>query len=183
MTSTATEITALTAEDVKAIQKADQVVLRHYKGETTIEASLDRRLSDEPRIYTAVEQRLYPDPSQGSAERTRFIPVHGSLASYERDSLRRGDEGDTGFWMTSSAQYNDVWRTIASLLRPGDDITVAFVGDAASNGYVKDAHLHADVVRLHVTRKGAQRPLVFEVDTSICADNTARMVRKSHYSL
>ncbi len=177
-TATETQVGTLTADDVKAIQKAEQVVLRHYQGATTLETSLNRYLAGDPCIYTKSEQRLFPEPGTLTRERGRIIPVRGAISSYEDDSASRCDpEVARGFWMTSSAQYHEVWRTIASLMKPGADVLVSFVGNAHSNDNTKAAGLHADVVRIGLTYKGAQRPLVFEIDTSIGRNDTGRMVK------
>ncbi len=178
MSTTETQIATLTAEDVKAVQKADQVVLRHYQGATTMEVYLDRRLVDEPRIYTESEQRLFPVTDDIARERARIITVRGAVNSYEEDAPYQCDITVAScFWMSSSAQYDDVWRTIASLMKPGTDVQVAFVGNAKSNGHTKTNGLHGDAVRIYLTPKGAQRPLVFLVDVSVGRDDSARMVK------
>ncbi len=177
-TATETQVGILTADDVKAVQKADQVVLRHYSGATTMEVYLDRPLPDEPRIYTEAEQRLFPVTDNISRERARIIRVRGAVNSYEEAVPYRCDLAVArAFWMSSSAQFDDVWRTIASLMKPGTDVQVAFVGNAKSNGHTKANGLHADAVRIYLTPKGAQRPLVFLVDVFVGRDDTARMVK------
>lgn len=180
-------MTSLTAEDLKALKTADKIVFRHLKGVSTIEAGLDGGYAgDQPRIFTASEQRLFPSAdSLRITERQRVITVPGSVTWYEGDDRRYGQGEDAhAFAWVPSAQYNDIWKTIASLLKVGDELELAFNGDAYSNGHTKTAGLHADACRLHVERtvRGSRQRLVFEVDHSICADNTARMVKPATYS-
>jgi hypothetical protein len=65
---------------------------------------------------------------------------------------------------------------ILKSLRAGDEIAFLFWPDAHSNGYVAAAGLHADLLQLSVYRKG-KRIATWNVTTSLCADNSARMCR------
>lgn len=170
----------LSPTDAKAIKKADSIVLRYREGVATIEATL-RNTLDQDRIFTAAEQRTFPetDPYSLNGDRSRIIEVEGAIWSYSDGSHDRSSQVDPkkaqGFWMASSAKFNATWRTIAFLLRPGDEVTVSFVGNANSNELTREANLHADKVELHVKR-GDNR-LVFMVDVSVCRNNSARMVK------
>jgi hypothetical protein len=62
---------------------------------------------------------------------------------------------------------------IVQTLREGDDITFRFYPDAHTNGYVSKAGLPGDVLYLDV-RRGDKR-FSWELENSICPDNTARM--------
>ena len=176
MTSTLTETTALTAEDIKALRLADRVIFRHRNSVTTIEAGLERPGYDQPRIYTATEQRLYPTTDGlGNNERARVLTVSGSVTWYENDSRHAGTVTSTAFEVFHAPRYSEILTTVLSLLKPGDVLHVSFVGDAHSNGYSKKAGLHADALRLVVERGGKR--LTFHLATSVCAPNTARMVK------
>lgn len=162
----------LTAEDLKALRRADSVSFHHRQDETYLVASL-RSLS-EPRVYTAAEQRLFPNTDLGG-DRTRRIDVSGRVQAYDRSTVRRAVDGGSAFAMVHSGQYNDVWRTITSLLKAGDDLHLDFTGDKFANQYSRTAGLHLDVLSL-VVRRGPTR-LVFTLDVAACPDNTARMVQ------
>lgn len=178
MSTTITEIAALTAEDVKAIQKAEQVVLRIYQGKSTLEASLDRGWADSPRIFTASEQRLYPEVDGPLGGRRRTIEVTGSISGYTADTSRArfGPEA-SAFEMIHTAQYSETWRTIASLIRVGDQVRLCFNADGHSNEITRKAGLHVDTASIEITRQSAKRPLVFQVSTRVGYDNSARMVK------
>ena len=182
MSTTVVEIAPLTAEDVKALKKAEKIIFRYYQGNATIEASLDgSRFSGESdtRIFTAAQQMIYPR-TDGSmnADRVRIIHVEGGVSAYTvHSSLRRGGEGSQAFAWFPSAQYSDRWWTISSLLRVGDTLSLAFEADGYSNGITREAGVHADTLTLRIRRQGAQRDLVLLVDVSVCYDNSARMVR------
>jgi hypothetical protein len=171
-TTDTTTIVPLTNADVVALRKADQVVFRSRKGVSTIEAGLNTR---EPDIFTATEQRLFPSPGLGSSARERVLTIRGSISWYEGDTYRIGREHAAGFAMIHAAQYTSTWQTIVSLLRAGDVLGVHFKGDQGSNGYTKEAGLHADTLRLVVVRDKGD--LVFNVDTRVTPSNTARMVQ------
>lgn len=81
---------------------------------------------------------------------------------------------------------NEEWKTLTTLLRAGDVLTVIWYADANRNGYLEHARiteghhgageeLHADTLSLQVQR-GAKR-LWFHVLTSICPHNSARMIQ------
>lgn len=179
MTITEIQPLVLTSDDLKALRQADKIVLRHFKGEGGIEAYLDGGWDrDNPRILTPAQQRLFPETRDWDRDRGRTITVASTVASYREDSLRRAEGAQvSGFHMVSSAQYSDTWRTLAQMLRVGDEVQINFIGNGSSNGYTKKAGLHADEVRLRIKRKGQDRDLVFLVSTSVCEDNTARMVK------
>jgi hypothetical protein len=63
--------------------------------------------------------------------------------------------------------------SILKTLKVDDEITFSFYPDAHSNEYVRKAGLHADALYLHVRRNGKRQ--TWELETSICPDNSARM--------
>jgi len=81
-----------------------------------------------------------------------------------------------GFGWIPSAQVSRHWKTIVSLIKPGDVLGIEFDQDAFRNGYCEKADLHHDICNLIVYRKNKE--LVFLVDTSVCPDNQARMIQK-----
>ena len=179
MSTTVTETLTLTAEDVKAIRAADTVAFRIHEGRTTLEASLDRGWSEEPRIYTANQQRLFPMPDEALGGLLRVIDVAGSVRGYNDEGDRALYHFDTikAFEMIHSAKYSEVWQSIASLLRAGDKVRLVFDADGHSNQITKAKGLHVDTLYLEIMRPSGQR-LVFQVSSRTGYDNTARMIRR-----
>ena len=153
-------IPTIDRDDLKAMRTADAVVFRSYRdGDSTIECVKKDR--DE----------------FGEKERRRNIAVYGSVYNgYDADGGRcRGEEMRYGCVVLTCAQYVENWRTVVSLLRVGDELRLEFRTDEATNGYVKDAGLHADELWLRVDRNNKR--LYFLIETSICPSNSARMCR------
>lgn len=149
----------LDKDDVKAIRNADTICFRYANGTATVECIKKDR--DE----------------FGEKERRRDITVLGTVFNgYDEDMGRaRGQSFTSAFVHFGSAQYHEGWRTIAQMLRTGDQLRLEFRTDDATNGYVKDAKLHADLLYLRVERAGKR--MFFLLDVSVCPDNTARMVQ------
>ena len=74
---------------------------------------------------------------------------------------------------------NDEWETIASLLRAGDVLSLHWQRGAWNTERMENAtpKFYGDKLALLVTR--GEKVLTFHVDTSICEDNTARMIRRA----
>jgi hypothetical protein len=164
-TTTETTIPTLDRDDLKALRNADTVCFRYHDEVATIECL--KRDSDE----------------FGAKERRRDITVEGVVYNgYDADGGRaRGAEMNYGFAMFHSAKYTENWRTIVGLLRADDTLRLEFRTDDATNGYVKDAGLHADELWLRIERgEGPHRKrLYFLLDASVCPDNSARMCRRT----
>lgn len=65
-------------------------------------------------------------------------------------------------------------RTILNTIRTGDRVRFEFYPDGHSNDYTRSAQLHADILRMHLFRKGTFVGMhVF--DSAITPDNSARM--------
>jgi hypothetical protein len=174
-TTTDTITHTLTRDDITAMTAADSIVFRMHHGDQPGIRAIMRGDLAEPRIYTAREQRLFPNAD--GRDRTREIHTDGVLHGYADNAQWRGDDFSSAFEMINSSQYDHIWQTIVTCLRVGDRITLDFSGDRYTNGYVSKAGLHADALMLRVARdKG--RELVFLVDVSVCADNSARTVRR-----
>lgn len=175
----------LTAEDLQALKRADGVVFQYAAKESTIRAIRETHTyGDTPPVYTATEQRLFPktDRSRG---REREIKVGVRMFGYrygDRDrSLADGwnldsNPGATAFEYIQSAQFTPAWCTVVGLLRTGDALTLEWAADCG-NQYVSGAGLHHDELRLIVER-GKNR-LTFHLDISVCADNSARMIKRN----
>ena len=176
--TTETTIGTLSAEDVKAIQKADGVVLRIYEGRATLEVDLDGGWSDSPRVFTAAEQRLFPQTDSPLGGRRRVIVVDSAISGYTTPdaSLASYGPGASAFEMIHSAKYSDTWLTIAALIRVGDYVRLRFNADGHSNEITQKAGLHVDTASVEIVRPN-KRPLVFHVATRVGYDNSARMIQ------
>jgi hypothetical protein len=181
-TATTADLGVLTRDDLTALKLADAVTFHHTTatlGGPMIRLYLENRMSDEPRIFTAAQQRAFPaaDRSDGRG-RMRDIPVESSAYGYGNDGSTGWRSADTPqlacFHMIHSAQYTECWPTIPRLLKVGDRLALSWAADVNTDT-VTAAGLHCDQLRLRVHR-GA-RPLVFPIATSVCPDNTARMIR------
>jgi hypothetical protein len=71
------------------------------------------------------------------------------------------------------SQFTQASTNVKSL-RVGDEITFRFSPDGVSNGYTKEAGLHADALYMDVRRKGNTHAH-YLMATSICPENSARM--------
>lgn len=172
MTTTDTTTAPLTMQDVTALKQAEVVVFRYYRQVATIEASLRGHLT-QPRIFTAAQQRLFPEVNE--YERKHTIPVDGLVTYYDDDSRRTAGPEASAFSMFHSANYSHIWVTIASLLKPGDVLLIHFNGDRYANGYSRKTDLHIDALHLDVKR--GKKALSFVVDICVAPDNSARMVK------
>lgn len=179
----------LTAEDLTAMKRADEVSLHLHKGGSFVRLYV--RGHGDPVVYTATQQRLYADDTNFSDRRARDLHVSASAMGYGKDDGSTGWRWDSNNgWMDGerhdppqcfySAYDNDVWHTIAASLRAGDTLHLEWVADN-NNGYSREAGLHVDEVRLRaVPERRTPRTLVrtWHLGWSVCQDNTARMVRR-----
>lgn len=147
--------------DLKALREADRVCFFHQEGKGLIRA-----------VKTVKDKGPYDD-----RERTYEISTESRVRVYKSDlGSREMQDAARCFAMVYSWQPSE-WATIASLLKEGDVLILEWVG-TDNNGYLdrQGEKLHHDRLRLLVKREG-KRDMLFHVDDSICADNTARMVR------
>jgi len=150
-------MTALTKIDVAAMKKADRIVFRHYRGESQIEA-----------IKEADERNPF--------EQVRIVACSAKFVDYsDRKVFGPALDTFTGFEMKMHPGYDEEWLTIVSLLREGDELTLVWKRDAGSCQNFKDAGLHGDSLSLAVKR--GEKTLTFFIESSVCPDNTARMIK------
>jgi len=174
---TTATVTVLTAEDVSALRKAESVTFHLNTGGffSGIRVSL-RSYTGDQRIYTATEQRLFPQPDSGDRQR-EIVPAENTAGGFtEHASHVLGGHGTECFHMIHSAQYDQEWLTVAGLLKAGDEIHLNWTADAHTNGLMRDNSLHGDRLRLCIVRPSKVR-LMFAIATSVSYDNSARMVR------
>jgi hypothetical protein len=107
-------------------------------------------------------------PRETSIEMQCQATVH----DYEKPNTWKPDF--EAFAWVSSARIEEAWQTIASLLRVGDDLTLAWEAGALSSPFLVDKGLIGDRVRL-VVQRGKTR-LVFALDEQI-GESRYRMVK------
>lgn len=180
-TETAFPEHALTAEDLAAAKTAD-----HFTAHLDTHGSFLRlylRGSSNPAIFTVRQQRLFPD-SSCVGDRMREIPATASAYSYDqadypgwRWSTNEGPSGslERPPYCFYSKYANETWATIVRSLRVGDRLHLSWIG-ANNNEYLTEAGLYADEVRLVATSDKSTRTWL--LGYSVCADNSARMVRR-----
>lgn len=166
----------LTRDDIAALKRADNVTFHTYRGEAHMRAHLET-YGTEHRIYTAREQLLFP--LSNSTLRGRYRDVHT-----EHSGMGYLEEGGLAWTSDNTPHYSafnafvdrHVWGTIVGSMRVGDVVTLISVA-GNGNGYLKEAGLFKDDFRIELSRDG-KNPRTFLANTSVCADNSARMVKR-----
>ncbi len=153
---------SLNSLDIRALRDADSVVFRHSEaGQPVIECI--RRLAKptpwetESRYCINVTSRIHQNFSRGvarSVKRTKAVHIE------------------------MHAQYNEKWKTIVGSLKAGDVLGLDWRMDCHTNGYLEKAGLHGDVLELVAMREGSKntKKLLWEAGSSVCAENSARMI-------
>lgn len=169
----------LTKDQIDALRNADSVVFRVYRGRSTIEATIrtdNDPTTDRPRILSAKQQRIFP--MNDAYERKCEIEVPGFVSDYSLASLKEYKDA-AAFYMVHTSKFSMTWQSIVSILKGGDILSLHFVGNKYTNDYVRDKGLNGDAVEMGISRKG--KAFTFVVGTSICPDNSARMVKPLGY--
>lgn len=180
MTTQHEDTPGLSDLDVAALRTAERVTFHYHGGRSYIRAGLDTPY--EPKVYSAREQRVFPETRDaGASERARIIECGVDLRgyTYEEDSeLWYGDPDERAACYASIAapRRSRTWRTVVDLLRVGDRLALLWVADNNTT-VIREADLHADSMNLLVKR-GQTRTLEFALDYRITPDNTARMIRR-----
>jgi hypothetical protein len=157
----------LTREQLRAIRKAQSI---SFHGNSLV--GRDGKLYDEHTIRAGLDR--------SGNDTVVEIRVNGSFGRWNHYG-RRTDTGKcTGFAMISASQHSPAWRTIAGLMREGDELHLSWLADYHNNGYVNAVGLHADVLKLTIVRKspttGKKSEMHFEVEMGVSPDNSARMI-------
>jgi hypothetical protein len=164
----------LDAIQLGALRKADRVSFFHRaQPDATGETS-----------YICATKENKPSGNDPFArESVVIIPCECRLVDYSRgDDAIPFDSNDwRGFAMIHAAQFHDAWKTITSLLTARDKLTLKWSRGAWTTESMKEAtpKFYGDVLELCVARGGKTKSLTFHVETSICEDNSARMVRRA----
>lgn len=142
----------LTRHDIKALRMADYIAFAATADASSITAII--RASDKNPFEMKREI--------GVAHSFRSFSAHEESMSYARHDMLH-------------PELNDHWQSITSLMREGDNLTLSWGADAATTLALRDAGFHGDVLRIRITR-GDDVRFSFDLATSVCEANTARMI-------
>ena len=142
----------LTKSDINNLREAETVVFRTDKnGRSTVE--------------------LVKNPLTDSERRVTLGLEHGY-------SCYRGSFNEACHVITS-CRFHAEWVTLVDFnLRAGDELRLHWVG--GNNSLTLDeAGLFHDIIKVHVIRelRGKRRLMVYDIDSTICPANSARMVK------
>jgi len=146
------ETYTLTKMDTKALKTADNVCFDY---------------TENSRGIRCIKKLHKTDPF-GEDEKTHHVPA--AICITKGEYVRAFD---------MLYGYDRYWQTIVGLLRAGDAIRLEFQPDSHTNGYMEKANLHGDSLILYIVRK--TKTLVFELASSCCPDNSARMVKRHRW--
>jgi hypothetical protein len=150
--------------DVQALKAADAVAFHTGGDAAWIHACLSGALFGEPRIYTARQQRLFPDAD--CRDRRRRITVAGEISGFDTHGHWHEHHlpDATAFTAIECAQVHDVWRSIAAFLRVGDVLWLHWRADNRADALTA-TDLYRDELSIDVQR--GQRRWRFLLDVQI----------------
>jgi hypothetical protein len=161
----------LTAIDIAAMRKCDRVVIVFNESQnnlrrTCVVLTKEARRSERDTFAQEIDHALEECPVR--------IENHGIFAG----ELAAANVTAFALLYTYHNQ-RDHEASVLRTLRAGDVIAFRFYADCHTNGYIAAAGLHGDALFLDVERgEGkARRSFTFEMHSSVCPNNSARMVR------
>ena len=170
----------LSRDDVTAFRMAQRVafVVRD-DGTAYMRASLRESWTDETRIFTVREQRLFP-ATHDLGGRDRKVPCAQRVCDYHPNRPLHDERARYDcFYYDQFARQNDEWLTIAGAMRPGDQIQLEWT--AGNDSPVMNAvGYHRDELRLKLANADGGNIRFFLVAVQVGPDNTARMVRQAY---
>lgn len=151
----------LTKLDIAAMRAADDLCVhlnaRHPDGLVRL---IKRR--DRSTPFSEDKEHVLPAAVKIEAMRGQAELARGEVEAFAM----------IGLYHCQAGSLSAILRTV----RAGDELTFSFYPDGHTNGYVAMAGLHADLLYLYVRRDG-KTIARWEVDHSVCPDNSARMIR------
>jgi hypothetical protein len=165
--------------DVQALRRADTVRVHAADGIGVIDASLTTLAGDQPRIYSATEQRLFPDPD--GQTRRRRIEVAADIAGF--DTTRRWHDHQlpdaTATAVFDCVQLHEVWRSVAAFLRVGDIVRLRWhAGTGTDTDRLTAVGLHRDELFIEVRR--GKRMWTFLLDVAVGPSNRRMVAAPAH---
>ena len=153
----------LTKTDIAALRKADDLTVH-----------LSSRTPEGLVLAIKRKHRSEQDPFAQDIE--HVLTATAALDGFRgQEQLKNGGAeffAMVGLYHGQHGHASSVFRT----LRAGDEITFRFYPDAHTNGYCAMSGLHGDILCLDVRRHG-KRVASWELTSSICPSNSARMCR------
>lgn len=152
----------ITKEDIAAMRTAETLSFHHTDGKSKIIASV--RVENGP--FTGDMQRIIP------CEFGQGFPSCWSMGNADQFNA---------YYHLHFPQSDNAWQTIVRHLKPGK--TLRLLWSASNNSQVLDqAGLHLDTLFLMVSDKENDRDSIdlYSVGVSVCANNTARMIRPKY---
>lgn len=160
------------AIQLAALRKADRVCFYHRK-----EPDASGFMSYVACIKTT--DRTKANPFEG--ETSLCFPVDVRLRDYTQgdDRIPFGSDEWSAFEMIHHAQSTEEWRTIVALLRVGDTLTLHWQRGGWTTEAMQNAApaFYGDKLSL-VVERAKSATLHFHVDSQVCENNSARMIRK-----
>ena len=173
--ATTIENTGLDAIQVAALRKASRVCFYHRpKPDASGLAS-----------YICAIKEHAPSPVDPFAphETSILIPCEWRLREYTRhdsfDRIPYNSDQFNAFEWVNCAQSDECWQTTASLLRVGDKLTLRWARGGFTTESMENATpaFYGDALFLDVQR--GEKRLSFHIDTSVCENNSARMIKRA----
>ena len=156
----------ITKIDIAALRKADSVSFaRDEKGAFI---AMTKKAGD------PTEANPFPqDVHYNVACDAHIADYTGSMWGRQHDCYRAA-------YHTTSAQWDEEWQTVASLLKPGDELTLAWAAGNDSPA-LREKGIMIDELRLNVSRD--RKRLVFLLARQTSVDDRWRMVRRDEAKL
>jgi hypothetical protein len=149
----------LYASDIQALRRADSITIHAQHGLGGIRATLNA--PDGLRIYTAAQQRAFPDAA-GHA-RHRLITVDADIAGFDpAGHWHEHDLPAAAGLVIEHAALHDVWPTLAPALHVGDVLRLRFRADRTPD-FPLGAGWHRDELYLLVGRGRHRWTFLLEV--------------------
>lgn len=160
----------LTTLQIAALRKCDDVAFFHNDTGGNGFRSYIRAIKRAPQ---PTEANPFPE------ERIMEIPAATRWTDYARTAGQSYPVPEfTGFHMTGNYDETPI-RTVAELLKPGDKLTLHWKRDAGRTQALDEnaPAFHVDRLLIYVERASGKR-LTFLLASTLCEDNTARMIRR-----
>lgn len=154
---------AITSADLAALRAATRVVFRHQPAEgSRIEAI---------RVFRATKAR----PEQ-EATHTVTTDAHG--IDYGREGSCLGSTMKAAEFRAFEMFHGpEMFSGVAASLKVGDELTLRWGRNAGRSPAVEAGCPGWNVDRLELLVRRGKATLTFLLDTSVCQDNSARMIR------
>lgn len=166
------DVDALDKVQIAALRKADTISFHHNDGKSYIVATKRKERTERDPFADDVRVNIRCKWSLVNYESNDPNDAHASAFSAPAIP---GDKFKA-FEMLHSPSHTDHWQTTASLLKPGDVLTLKWVRGGKTTDGMRDAQFVGDDLFLRVQR--GDKSLTFHVGDTICQRySTARMVR------